>query len=184
AQTLAFGGVDSAYFSPHFEIKAQALITSPPYLQAQEYIRTSKLELYWLGYSEEEIKRISRLEIPYRKAEQIVHTPTLDGLRQAIGRADLRAILDSYFYYTLRALENAADLLTPQGYLCVFVGNPRVDEYEVETWRILSEYFGERGFRLLHVYEDEIKNRQLFRGRKNKNPRGMKSEFLLIMQKQ
>lgn len=183
-QTLAFGGIDSANFSLDLEIEAQALITSPPYLQAQEYIRTSKLELYWLGYSEEEIKRISRLEIPYRKAEQVVHTPTLDRIRQAIQRADLRVILDSYFYYTLRALENAASLLSPHGYLCIFVGNPKVDEHEVETWRILSEYFGERGFRFLHVYEDEIKNRQLFRKRKNKNPQGMKSEFLLIMQRQ
>lgn len=183
-QTVAFGGVDSATFSPPLKVRAQALITSPPYLQAQEYIRTSKLELFWLGYSEEEVKRISRLEIPYRKAEGSVHTPTLDRLRRIISRKDLCAILDSYFYYTLRALENAADFLVPRGYLCVFVGNPKIDGYEVETWRIFSEYFGIRGFRLLHIFEDEIKTRRLFRGRKNKNPQGMKSEFLLIMQKQ
>ncbi|MEM4970281.1 MAG: hypothetical protein QXE01_03410 [Sulfolobales archaeon] len=27
------------------------MITSPPYLQAQEYIRSFKIELAWLGYS-------------------------------------------------------------------------------------------------------------------------------------
>ncbi len=68
--------------------------------------------------------------------------------------------------------------------MCIFVGNPNVDEFEVQTWRIMSEYFGERGFEFVKVYEDRIKNRQLFRGRKNKNPEGIQSEFLLIMRKE
>ncbi len=182
-QVVFHGGVDSSSFVLDPNLKTQAVITSPPYLQAQEYIRTSKIELYWLGYSEEEIKRISRMEIPYRKAEGEIHTPTLDSLRETLARRDLRMMADSYFYYTIRALENAASSLLPDGYLCVFVGNPKVDGIEVETWRIISEHFGQRGFRFLHVYEDQIKNRQLFRNRKNKNPEGMKSEFLLVMQK-
>jgi hypothetical protein len=177
------GGIDSSNFELNSEIEAKAVITSPPYLQAQEYIRTSKLELYWLGHTEDEIKKISKMEIPYRKAEKAINTPTLDLLRQALMRDDLRAMLDSYFYYTIRALENASKALIKDGFLCVFVGNPKVDGLEVETWRIISEYFVQHGYRFLHVYEDQIKNRQLFRNRKNKNPDGMKSEFLLVMKK-
>ena len=124
------------------------------------------------------------MEIPYRKAEKKINTPTLDLLRQTLTRADLSAMLDSYFYHTISALENATHALVTNGYLCVFVGNPKVDGLEVETWRIISEYFGQHGFDFLHVYEDQIKNRQLFRNRKNKNPDGMKSEFLLVMKKQ
>lgn len=188
-QILYYGGVDSAdkQVFEREEILAhptRALITSPPYLQAQEYIRTAKLELYWLGYTEEEIKAISRLEIPYRKAEGLISTPTFLSVYQNIRRADLRSILASYFYYTLRALENAAQTLLPRGVMCVFVGNPKVDGLEVETWRVVSEYFSDRGYSLEGVYEDEIKNRQLFRNRRNKNPEGMKSEFLLVMRKE
>jgi len=188
ARVLYYGGVDSADASIFetsgiLSLPVQALITSPPYLQAQEYIRTAKLELYWLGYTEEEVKAVSRLEIPYRKAERILSTPTLDNVRAALQRADLRAVLDSYFYYTLRALENAARPIVSGGTLCIFVGNPKIDEIEVETWKIMAEYFGEQGYALHGVYEDEIKNRQLFRNRRNKNPEGMKSEFLLVMKK-
>ncbi len=183
-KTIIHGGIDSSNFALNSGIKAKAIITSPPYLQAQEYIRTSKLELYWLGHAEDEIKKISKMEIPYRKAEKAINTPTLDLLRQTLTRDDLRAMLDSYFYYTIRALENASQSLITKGYLCVFVGNPKVDGLEVETWRIISEYFGQRGFEFLHIYEDQIKNRQLFRNRKNKNPEGMKSEYLLVMTKQ
>jgi len=45
AEIRHFAGVDSSKFQFDDEIAFDALITSPPYLQAQEYIRTSKLDL-------------------------------------------------------------------------------------------------------------------------------------------
>ena len=89
------GGVDSSYFSLHREF--DALITSPPYLQAQEYMRTVKMELFWLGYNDEEIRKLSRLEIPYRKADRLIQTPALEKIRTELTRADLVKLLDSYF---------------------------------------------------------------------------------------
>ena len=62
------GGVDSSYITVRRE--CDALITSPPYLQAQEYIRSTKMELFWLGHTEAEVRALSRLEIPYRKADR------------------------------------------------------------------------------------------------------------------
>lgn len=91
--------------------------------------------------------------------------------------------MDSYFDHTIAALENNAALLRKGGKLCVFIGNPKVDGIEVETWRVFAEYFMERGFRFEAVFEDKIKTRQLFKRRKNKNPEGMKAEYLLVMSK-
>jgi len=39
------------------------IFTSPPYITAQKYIRTSKLELFWLGYSEKEISILEKSSI-------------------------------------------------------------------------------------------------------------------------
>ena len=175
------GGVDSSYITVPRE--CDALITSPPYLQAQEYIRSTKMELFWLGHTDEEIKELSRLEIPYRKADRVIHTPTLDKVREKLTRTDLCNRLDSYFCHTINALENAMNRLKPNAAACIFVGNPRIDGITVELWRILTEYFTERGYLFEKVYEDRIKTRQLFGVRKNKNPDGMKSEFLLILRK-
>lgn len=175
------GGVDSSYIDVPRE--CDALITSPPYLQAQEYIRSTKLDLFWLGHTEEEIRELSRLEIPYRPADRIIHTETLDKVREKLSRKDLINRLDSYFCHTINALENAMNRLKPNAAACIFVGNPRIDGIVVELWRILSEYFTERGFSHEKVYEDRIKTRQLFGVRKNKNPDGMKSEYLLILRK-
>jgi DNA modification methylase len=150
SSVLYYGGVDSSdsaiYEKPQIRSKTvQALITSPPYLQAQEYIRTAKLELYWLGYTEEEVKAIGRLEIPYRQTREKISTLTLEHIRGAIQQQDLQDVLDSYFYYTLRSLENAAQTIRSGGKLCIFVGNPKIGGVEVEIWRIIAEYFQERG---------------------------------------
>lgn len=176
-----YGGVDSSYHQ--IQRECDALITSPPYLQAQEYIRSTKMELFWLGYSEERIRELSRLEIPYRKAERMIHTPTLEKIRTALTHPVLRQRLDSYFCHTLNALENAMRCLKPGAPACIFVGNPKIDGIEVEIWRITMEYFCERGWNFEHVYEDRIQTRKLFGARKNKNPDGMKSEYLLILRK-
>ena len=175
------GGVDSSYFSLHQEF--DALITSPPYLQAQEYMRTVKMELFWLGYNDEEIRKLSRLEIPYRKADRLIQTPALEKIRAELTRADLVKLLDSYFCHTINALENAMNQLKTNGTACIFIGNPLIDGIKVEIWRILMEYFTDNGYSFENLYEDRIKNRQLFGTRKNKNPDGMKSEFLLILRK-
>ena len=174
-------GVDSSYYSVPRE--CDALITSPPYLQAQEYIRSTKMDLFWLGHTEKEIRELSRLEIPYRKADRLIQTETLDKIRKMLTRDDLQKRLDSYFCHTVNALENSMNQLKPNAAACIFVGNPRVDGIIVELWRILAEYFTERGFVFEKVYEDKIKARKLFGARKNKNPDGMKSEFLLILRK-
>ena len=175
------GGVDSSYFS--FQREFNALITSPPYLQAQEYMRTVKMELFWLGYNDDEIRKLSRLEIPYRKADRVIQTPTLEKIRSELTREDLIKLLDSYFCHTINALENAMNQLKANGTACIFIGNPLIDGIKVEIWRILMEYFTAKGYLFESLYEDRIKNRQLFGTRKNKNPDGMKSEFLLILRK-
>ena len=53
------------------------LITSPPYLQAQEYIRASKMDLFWLGYSQRGVRELVKLEFPYQDVPEIpVHSET------------------------------------------------------------------------------------------------------------
>jgi len=174
-------GVDSSKLK--LNKKIDTLITSPPYLQAQEYIRTSKLDLYWLGYTDNQIKTITKLEIPYRKAERIIETKTLNIIRNQIKNKKLLNILNSYFDHTIASLENNMNLLGVNGKACIFVGNPKIDGIEIETWKILVEYFTEKNFRFEMVFDDKIKTRQLFGQRNNKNPNGMKSEYLLVLSK-
>ncbi|BDQ01955.1 DNA methyltransferase [Ignavibacterium sp.] len=177
------GGVDSSTYNYGKEDSFDLLVSSPPYLQAQEYIRTAKLDLYWLGYSEAQIKELTKLEIPYRKPTEIISTPSLDALKEKIERKDLIELVDSYFCHTLNTFKNAMYHIKDGGIICIFIGNPKVDGEEVEIWKIFREYFEKLDFKLIEVLEDKIVTRQLFSSRNNKNPEGMKSEFMLIMRK-
>jgi hypothetical protein len=182
--TVTFdGGVDSATHNFEPRKRFHCLITSPPYLQAQEYIRTSKMDLYWLGYSEDQIRSLTRLEIPYRQESRIINTKTLEALRSKIERQDLLRVLNSYFSLTIDGLEHSIEKMTKNSTICIFIGNPTISGHEVEIWRILLEYFVAKGLRFYEVFEDKIKSRQLFGSRNNKNPEGMKSEYLLVLRK-
>lgn len=184
ARVVHHGGVDSVTYPYGPRARFDALITSPPYLQAQEYLRTAKLDLYWMGHTEEEIRALTRLEIPYRRPDRVIRTETLDALKAEIVREHLVQMLDSYFCHTITALENAMARLVPGSTACIFTGNPKTDGKTVEIWRIFAEYFSGRGYQVEGVYEDTIKVRRLFGSRKNKNPDGMRAEYLLLLRKE
>ena len=136
-----------------------------------------------MGYNDSDIKRLSSLEIPYRKPNKIFETETLNKVKAKLERQDLIKMLDSYFCYIIQAFENTMNHLKRNSRACIFIGNPKIDGIELEIWRVLKEYFEEKDFVFEKVYEDKIKTRQLFGMRKNKNPDGMKSEYLLVLKK-
>ena len=72
---IVMGGVDT--LNAELKEERDILITSPPYLQSHEYIRQAKMDPFWLGFSEEYIKGLSRMEIPYREVKsQSIHSET------------------------------------------------------------------------------------------------------------
>lgn len=179
-----FAGVDSSEFNFKKIPELDCIITSPPYLQAQEYIRTFKLEMMWMGIPQEEIKEFMSKEIPFREAPARIQGNYINELRERIGRKDLLKLYDSYFWFTIRTLENVSNRLNKKGKLCVLIGNPKMKGIEVEIWKVIYEYFvNQLGFKFVELYDDKIVSRKLFKGRNNQNPEGMKSEYLLILEK-
>lgn len=179
-----FAGVDAYDFSYKKFPKVDCIITSPPYLQAQEYIRTFKLEMMWLGYSKNKIASFSKKEIPFRNPEGIIRGNYINNRRNQIERKDLLRIFDSYFWFTIKALENASSILKKNGKLCILIGNPKMNGDKVEIWKAIYEFFVKNlDYKFVNLFDDKIIFRKLFKGRKNKNPNGMKSEFLLVLNK-
>ena len=179
-----FAGVDSSEFDFNKISDLDCIITSPPYLQAQEYIRTFKLEMMWIGIPQEKIKEYMSREIPFRKAPSQIEGQYISDIRNRIGRKDLLKLYDSYFWFTIKALGKASERLKEGGKLCVLVGNPNMKGVEVEIWKVIYEHFVKRlSFKFVKLYEDKIVARKLFKGRNNQNPEGMKSEYLLVLEK-
>lgn len=180
------GGIDVLSEQTRLDDEISLLITSPPYLTAHEYIRSSKLELFWLGYDVRTIKKLLKLEIPYNRPPPLdIQSPTFKEYREKIKgkRPDLLRYYDAYFYSIISAFEKFGENIKSNGYMAIFVGNASLGGLNVPIHLILREHLSKAGFEHFKTYVDEIKARRLFRGRLNVSPEGIQEELLLVLKK-
>jgi hypothetical protein len=163
------------------------LITSPPYLQAQEYIRSTKLELFWLGYTENYIQSLSKKEIPYRKVPAIeVLSETYRFYRKSIEEKHLLGLYDSYFFAVLSALERLSQKVSD--YMFVFVGPAKIRGQKIPIHEIICQHLTAKG-EWLHekTYIDRIVSRVMFRAKKNPatglEEERMEREYLVVLRR-
>lgn len=179
-EVVVMAGVDAARAEP--PLRPGLVVTSPPYLIAHEYFRSTKLELYWLGHSEEEVRALARHEIPYNRPPPLrVRSETYGEYRDVVGARNPRLLryYDAYFRTVLAALERHAP--RPGGVLAVFIGPATLAGAAIPVHRIIREHLEAKGYEHVQTLADTIKARKIFRRRKNPNPDGIQKEYLLIM---
>jgi len=153
--------------SPHSRI-----ITSPPYLNAQDYFRNFKLELYVLeGILPFEIQQIKDQFIGTERGVHTPESPPSESQRlmkflPAFGRLARRsprgaAIIRRYFSDMDQALRTMCDILEPQGTLVIVCGDNLVAGEQIRTWRAIADMVEELGLELFDLFKDPIKDRLL-----------------------
>lgn len=161
-------GVDSSELAESLPDDARwdMLITSPPYLQAQEYIRCSKLDLFWLGYPEETIRELAKRELPYKKVEPFeVLSPTYCEYAEQIQEPHLLRLYQHYFFSVAKTLTLLSERIADT--MCLFVGQATVRGKRIPTDVIFAEHFTTLGWRHEVTYIDKIEARVMFRSRFN-----------------
>lgn len=157
-------GVDS--MREDLKEEKDLLITSPPYLQSQEYIRQAKLDLFWLGYSEGKIKELSKLEIPYRNIEPFpIYSKTFYECENRIEEQHIRKIFDRYFWGVLGSLTHLQEKIS--SYLFLFVGHTSTRGKAIPIDKIFIEHFSELCWKHEVTLMDTIVSRRLFSYRVN-----------------
>lgn len=142
------------------------------------------MEMRWSGISNAKIKEYSSKEIPFRLAEGRIEGDYINKIRSKLKKKSLINMFDSYFWFTIKSLERASDRLNKNGKVCILIGNPKMEGIEVEIWKVIYEYFIKNlNYRPIEVFEDKIVSRKLFKGRNNLNPEGIKSEYLIVLEK-
>jgi len=164
------------------------VLTSPPYLQAQEYIRSFNWELKLLGVPYHIVVMLKHLEVPYRPPSNLeVLSETYKELLSSIEDPRLRRVVESYFTNTLLVLEKASNSLAREGVMGVFVGDATVRGRIVPIIKIFKEHLTQKlGLITMENEEidDEIKRRRIFtKRRKNANPNGIAVEHLVFFKK-
>ncbi len=157
-------GVDS--FTQELKEEKDILITSPPYMQSQEYIRQAKIDLYWLGHTEDEVRKLGKLEIPYRKVQPIeVYSETFHEYESKIEEDHIRSVYDSYFWGTLGALTRMQKKISSHMFL--FVGHSSTRGRSTPIDSIIIEHFTHLGWEHKATLSDTIVGRRLFKYRVN-----------------
>lgn len=174
------GGIDS--LNEKLDTEVDILVTSPPYLHAREYIRSTKLELFLLGYDKEKIRLLSKKEIPYRDVEKIkIFSETYYKIYNNLTKKYAK-VFSNYFNAILKIFQNLSENV--KNYLCIFIGRPHLRGIEIPTDLIISEHITELGWKHIATYIDTITSHALFKvninpATKRPSPR-MQKEYLLI----
>jgi len=177
-------GIDT--LQTQLDSEVNFLITSPPYLQAQEYIRSTKLELFWLGYDEAYIKELSSKEIPYRPVEKIkVYSNRYYEFRQKIKEPHLKELYDKYFYSILKVFSTLGEKVTD--YMFIFVGPAKIRTTPIPIDDIVVEHLENFGWKHEVTLVDKIVSHVMFNSKINPasgfESERIKTEHLVILRK-
>lgn len=168
------------------------ILTSPPYLTAQKYIRTQKLELLWLGLlSEKKVadvekesvgsERVSLKEIDFNRSVGVESIDSLINWTLSISPQRAATLL-KYFMDMKQAILEMCRVLKNDSYAILVVGNNTVLGRNVETYRLLIDLAISLGFKLELVVKDEIRRRGMITKRHDSGGL-IKEEFVIILKK-
>jgi hypothetical protein len=166
------------------EEEHDVLITSPPYLQAQEYIRATKMDLFWLGYSETSIKELGKKEFPYQDVPPLpIHSSTYFRCLEDIKEPHMIRLYQRYFFGVLGTLSHLQEHISKN--LLLFLGPATIRTNPVPIDRIFAEHFEALGWKHEATLVDTIVARAMFFYRLNPatgvKDRRMSTEHLVVL---
>jgi len=167
------------------------VFTSPPYLTAQKYIRTSKLELLWLGYTVEEIKELEKKSIGTERTsisnneQEELGFDDIDKLIEITShKSKQRALMvHLYFKNMIKAIDEMHRVLKNGGYLVLVIGDNKVLGKWIGTYRLLADIAVNKNFKELVILKDRIKSRSMMTKR-NGSGGLIKNEYVVILKKE
>jgi len=166
------------------------IITSPPYLAAQKYVRSTKLELYWLGMTTEtelnelQKRTIGTENVSLKDERKNIGIDTIDKLLKKIEKISKERMLIAYEYFKNMALVfvQCYKVLKRNGFMILVVGNNKVGDLTINTAKFLTELAKKSKFKIVFVLRDEIKDRGMITKRHGSGGL-IKDEYVLVLRK-
>jgi DNA modification methylase len=169
----------------------EIIISSPPYISAQKYVRSTRLEAYWLGFTKEYQLDINRKTIGterMKKSDCLNLEPTgieeLDQLLNEVHVFDpIRAgITNKYFLDMKKAIKKMYAVLSSGGSCILIIGNSTLRGRKIRTNEFIKTMCEDAGFKLEKIMLDKIVSKGLMTKR-NKTAGSIDYEWVLEMRK-
>ena len=168
------------------------ILTSPPYAGAQKYIRSSWLNLYWLGTkNREDIRLLDKQNIgreDYHKAEIyriVTNIKAADDILNSLyneGKNERAFIAGNYLNEMKSAIDESIRVLKTGGFMIIVIGNNTVCGRPFDTQDYLTTYIISKGLTLQFKLIDDIKSYGLMTKR-NKTASRISCEWILVFKK-
>jgi DNA modification methylase len=139
-----------------------AIVTSPPYLNAIDYLRGHRLSLVWLGYRLAELRAIRADSIgAERMLDGAAERQALRVLMPAFGPIDLlparvHGMVERYLRDLLALLRELRRVLKPNATATLVVGNSRLHGVLIDNAAALTAVASKVGLPLLERTEREF----------------------------
>jgi DNA modification methylase len=135
-----------------------AVLTSPPYLNAIDYLRGHRMSLVWLGRGFGELRRIRSNSIGAERAPNEPQDKMFDQIKDAMGSFDTLprrygAMIDRYSEDLYRMVSEVARVLAPGGTATFVVGNSCLKGTFVENSAGVAEAARMMGLTALNTVE-------------------------------
>ena len=181
-----------------------AIITSPPYINAIDYVWASKFELHWLGMVQNDedrlnlyTKEIGTERIPRKECKELGRTgnPLLDQLIEDIyigknykaskGQNELRARVVYQYFSDMKSHFRSSFLhLKSGGYYCFSIGDiSKICGVDIPVAEILTQLACEVGFRKHFYFNLLLKNRRLNLPRNVEWAGTIKHDTIVVLEK-
>ena len=155
-----------------YEGKIALAITSPPYINAFDYVRSLRLENSWLGfYGDTNIIEIKKNQIgtetipikEYIGKKPFYGSNKLDNLITSIYPKDKKRAFGVFkFFKDMEAnLKQINKFLKSGAHYIIVVGDSSIRDIKVDSHNILIDLAKKNGYRLDNVFSYIIKNRYL-----------------------
>jgi len=173
--------------------KFDGAITSPPYINAFDYVRILRLETLWLDLStEEELKKSKKFHVgtenitlkEYDDYSILGESELLKNYYNQLIDIDKKraVVLVKFFNDMKKNLILVRNHLKSNKVYSIVIGNSRVRNIEIESWKVISEIAQYNGFKEELYFSYQIRNHYLRIDRKNKGGK-INSDYVLILRK-
>ena len=167
-------------------------VTSPPYINAYDYVRSLKFEDTWLELADDAQLREKRKEYIgteitksfYDNYEYAIQSPTLTPIVEKIAKADSKRskMVNTYFEDMAKNMVAVRASLKENGRYVIVVGDSTIRKQNIPTAKILSEIAEGIGYHFELSFKYVIRDRYLHLPRGNRGGI-IKYDEILVLQK-
>lgn len=181
---------------PCEEGKAQAIVTSPPYVTSYEYADLHQLPSLWLGYLSELPKfRRKFIGSAYKDRKEIdLKSSLAQFIVEQFGESKKGREVRHYFSDMLETFIEVKRVLKTGGKACIVIGNTQFKGIDVLNAEVFQEQFENIGFVTHKIIHREIPSKMLPSTRNNETGQFVKAtaekaklayptEYILVMEK-